>query len=422
MSGLHLTRRDLGIWLLQGMALVYFVIGKHGYEPRLSLGVVSLNQILQLVVLAATGVVLLRGARDGSLQRRSLVLALCVALLLAIGAWHSINFTYASAKALGFAFVVVPCLVLATQLRPEGLRRVLLLWAIVGTSMMLLGVVSVVAGRGPTRLAVLGGGANVYARMVASALLVGIGLGALSGVRGARFWRLGLGCGFACALLFAGSKAVILAFAAGLIAFCLVGGRRRHAAGILAVLVLFGLAPLLTHRWVERAPKDRGEIRMFRQPDTDDPQGSYGTRMRYYAESMVLLRQRGLWGVGTGDWGPALGISTGRLYPHNWIVELACELGLPGGAAGVAALVLAWALVHRARAAADPRLAATLVGWAVFWGVNASLSGDLVDNRHLWTAFLGLEIGVMPLVGRATAAASLPDDAGAAAAWTGGAA
>lgn len=420
MMALARSRRDLGILLLQGVALVYFVIGKHAYEPRLSLGVVSLNQVLQGIVIAGACVVLLRGARDGSLQRPSLVLALLVSLLLAACAWGSVNFTYAASKARGFAFVVVPCLLLLTQAGPRCLRRVLLLWALLGTGMMLLGVGSVVAGRNPARLAVLGGGANVYARMVASALLAGIGLGVLGGVRGARAWRLALGIGFACALLFAGSKAVILAFAAGLIAYFVMQRQRRAAATAAVAVALFGMAPAVTHRWVQHAPKNRGEVRMFRQPDTEDPQGSYGTRLRYYAESLALLRTRGLAGVGTGDWGPALGISTGRLYPHNWLVELATELGLLGAAAGVAALGLAFVHARRARAASDPRLAAALAGWAVFWWVNAALSGDLVDNRHVWTALLGLEIAVRPHVRRVSVCVAAPGSA--AAACTGGAA
>jgi O-antigen ligase len=268
--------------------------------------------------------------------------------------------------------------------------------------MMLAGVALQASGHGPARLAILGGGANVYARMVASALLVLIGLGVARG-RTARLLLLLALPGFATALLFAGSKAVLLAFGAALAGWAWFVGRRRTLVGAALCTAVFASAPFWTPWVVGQVDRTRGVERLVMPPDLQDPKGSYGARQRYTAQSIQLLATHGWLGVGTGDWGPAVGRPTGRQYPHNLFLELWCELGLPGLAAGV--LLVAWfvGLVRRCRrAAGDRRLAATLAALFAFWILNAQLSGDLLDNRHLWWVLLLLEaVALQPAAGAA---------------------
>ena len=384
--------------IVQAAALAYLAAGKLEFEPRLALGPLSANQILQAAVWAAAAIAGVRFAFGDAPRRRGVTWVGVLTLLLAAGMLHSVNRGYAESKVLGYALVVVPALlVLAHWTRDaRDVRRALAIWACAGGLMMLLGVALVLSGRSPSRLAVFGGGANVFARMVASALLCGIGVAGLRlrGVRGLVEIVLLAGC--ATALLFAGSKAVIVALGVAFAAWALYLGRPWRALACIAGAAAFVAAPMVVHRYVQHADKHRGEVRMFQQPDLADPDGSYTTRLQFVAESVRLIGERGLIGVGTGDWAPAVGRPAGRAYPHNWLLELWSELGLAGVA--FAAVVLAWCtlLVRRARRSGeDARLVATTAALALFWWLNAQASGDLLDNRNLWWSLLLLEITVV---------------------------
>jgi hypothetical protein len=397
----------LGALALQAAALAYLAAGKVGFEPRLALGALSANQILQAAVLAAAGVALVRMVRPAAPRARALGLVVALTVLLAAGMLHAVNRGYAESKLFGYALVVLPAmLVLSQWTRDErDVRRALALWACAGGVMMLLGMALLAAGRSPARLAVLGGGANVFARMVASALLAGVGVAGLHW-RGRRaVVEVALLAGCAASLVFAGSKAVIVALGAALAARALCMGRPRQALACIAGAALFLAAPFVLHDLVRDADKHRGEVRMFQRPDLTDPEGSYTTRLQFVSQSLHLIGDRGLVGVGTGDWGPAVGRTAGRVYPHNWLLELWCELGLAGIAFAAVTLVWCARLVRRARGDATiPPVAATAVALAVFWLVNAQLSGDLLDNRNLWWSLLLLEVAA----GGAAAAPAVP--------------
>jgi hypothetical protein len=382
------------VWLFTGIAVAYFAAGKPGFEPRLALGPLSLNQALQVAVLATLAIALARGSLRTALRRRTVWLAAALVALLAAGLPRTTNLEYAAGKTLGLAAVVLPCLVLLASRKDDpSVRRVLGFWMILGGGMMLLGLAGVLAGGSPMRLAVLGGGANVYARMVASSLLIAIGVFGLAAPGAGRALRWILVACFAAALLFAGSKAVVLALGVALATRAAYLHRPRAASLMLVATLTFALLPVLTHSLVQHRPKDLGTVRMFRLPDTDDPQGSYGTRTRYYRQSAELIAEQGLLGVGTGNWGPRLDLGPGRNYPHNALLELWCEQGIAG--ALLAFSVGAWTLhlLRRAWSRGDDRdLVATLAATTVFWMANAQLSGDLIDNRNVWWPLLGLEM------------------------------
>jgi O-Antigen ligase len=363
--------------------LLYFAIGKVAFEPRLAAGAISLNQLLQVGILV--GLIALPWTGDTARLARSRTLWMTgvLASLLALRAIGAQNTSYAPAKPLGYLGVVLPSFaLLVAHLRSStDVRRFLVLWAVVGTGMMLLGVVSLAVGDSPPRLAVFGGGGNVYARMLGTAMLIWVGLDPWRTHGRVSVWLLALP-GIVVGLLFAGSKTVILALG---IALSVLGWFRHERSllfGSLAGLLLFAVVPRITHLNVPRAEKNRGEIRMFIPPDIDDPRGSYGTRLTYYGESLRLLARTGWFGVGTGEWPLAVGLPTGRRYPHNLELEIGCELGLSG---------LVWLLVLIGLVApwfrggrhpgSDPRLLGTLTSLLVFWLINAQLSGDLLDNR-----------------------------------------
>lgn len=93
------------------------------------------------------------------------------------------------------------------------------------------------------------------------------------------------------------------------------------------------------------------------------------------------------WGTG---WGALQDVSGFRLlsgdglvYPHNVLLEVTGEAGWIAGAAVI------WFLVSgllRLRAAATGPYPAALLGIAVFFSVNAMVSGDVNDNRLMWAS------------------------------------
>jgi len=247
---------------LAACALAYFVIGKVGFEPRLALGSMSVNQALQIAVFVGLCCVpWYRGL--GSIGRsRTLALAASLTLLLAIWAIDSANTAYAPSKVQGYAGLVLPSLVvLAGSLRgSQDVRRLLWLLAAVGTTMMLLGLLLLALGAAPPRLAILGGGANVYARMLGTALIVWVGFGYL----GSKRWKISVWVllGFAAALLFAGSKTVILGIGLSFVVLAWQIRSRRLAYGALVGTVLFVTLPLWTHAVVQH-------VELGAQPDRD---------------------------------------------------------------------------------------------------------------------------------------------------------
>ena len=380
--------------LLAACALAYFYIGKIAFEPRLAFGVVSLNQILQIGILVGLAAMLWCADPGRMVRSRALWLAAALALLLAVRAIGAGNLAYSPVKPLGYLGLVIPCLALiAASLRgATDTRRFLYFWALAGTGMMLLGVALLVSGHSPPRLGVFGGGSNGYARMVGTALLLWIGLDARFGARRGRIWLLALP-GFALALLFAGSKTAIVGLGVALTVLGLLNGNRKLVLGALAGTFLFVAAPMWAHTIVQRADKNRGEVRMFTAPDTDDPRGSYGTRILFYRRSLQFLPKAGWLGAGTGEWHSVVGLPSGRRHPHNMELELGCELGLVGLAWLAVLLGVVGLWVRGLRGSqADRRLVGALVAVFVFWLFNAQFNGDLLDNRWILLAALLLEI------------------------------
>jgi O-antigen ligase len=395
---------------LAAVALLYFVVGKVAFEPRLAIGFLSVNQIFQLGVIASLVAMLWCGDPGGMLRSRTMWLTAALALLLALRAVGATNSSYAPAKPLGYLGLVIPSLALfAGSLRGRGdVQRLLVLWALVGSAMMVLGIGLLISGDSPPRLAVFGGGSNGYARMLSTAILVGVGLDIRFGERRRRIWLLTLP-GFAVTLLFAGSKTAILGLGISLAVLGLHRGNRRLVLGAVVGALFFVLAPVWTHGVFRHADKNRGEIRMFLAPDTADPRGSYGTRIAYYRRSLAVLAQAGWFGVGTGDWPTVVGLPSGRRHPHNIELELGCELGIVGLAWLATMLVVAvmW-VVSEHRAGGDRRVLGTLIANLVFWVFNAQLNGDVLDNRWILLNLLLLEI--IAVERRRVAASRAPSD------------
>lgn len=130
-------------------------------------------------------------------------------------------------------------------------------------------------------------------------------------------------------------------------------------------------------------------------------------RVALYAAAWATFQHAPVFGVGTGGFADVVGA---YLYPHDFILEVGAENGLAGllmylGAL-VAALLAAMQKAHRTPGYASDFLVVALVVTIV----NASVSGDLNDNRVLYV-LMGILLArhmAKAVVGHIAASATTP--------------
>jgi O-antigen ligase len=200
-----------------------------------------------------------------------------------------------------------------------------------------------------------------------------------------------LGYGF----LYSGSRGSLVALAVSLVvvgaaSFGFRRGRRWVAAAgaVLAVAAacitfLFPAAAETMNGRVAAVLEDAGSV------------GSAAGRVERAQDALELFRQQPVFGVGVGGFDLARGYGDGLRgdYPHNIVLEVACELGVLGLALFLALVVPALAGAVRAVGRTQNRegfaATAAVLAVLVYFLANAMFSGDLNDNRMLFAA-LGL--------------------------------
>lgn len=401
--------------------VLYYIAGKVGYEDRLDLGWgVSANQVLQ--VLFAVGL-LLSLANRGSLRyfpRATAKFLLAFTIMMSAGMLYTANLEYGGSKVLAYVLLVLPgVLYLGLRVRDlESLQRVLLVFFGICTAMMAMGLKNIATLQHGERLAVLGGGANVYARILGTGALLLVTFALLlhrtNHRRLAVALLVSLVPGFLVAMYFAGSKGPLLGLLGAFLVFAFLNrflGRVALIAGALAVVI--GLAGARS-----RTFSDTMELvtasRLFLNPESEVSYGSYGSRMEFYAYSARQIARSPLIGVGTGAWGAQRRLFETRIYPHNIFVEVASEYGLLMVAALGGFLIWvasrAWRLVNTPMPPGARILVTGIVSCFVFWLFNVQVSGDVIDNRNLWIFVTLVEIAYRALGdrGKQPAAAAAP--------------
>ncbi|MCS7305979.1 MAG: D-glucuronyl C5-epimerase family protein [Thermoguttaceae bacterium] len=113
------------------------------------------------------------------------------------------------------------------------------------------------------------------------------------------------------------------------------------------------------------------------------------TRLLLYRESVRLWAEEPFWGLGPGGFALALAREDVRLYPHNLILELAVELGMVGVCIFLSLVAMAFRNgleCFRTASGSKRTVVRYLLVLAVFFFLNAMVSGDINDNRVLFTA------------------------------------
>ncbi len=183
------------------------------------------------------------------------------------------------------------------------------------------------------------------------------------------------------AMLAAGSRGPVVAFAVGLIALLgLVAtspqARRRLllvGAGLLGAAILVPLA--LPSSSIGRA--------ISTLLGSTSGLSSNG-RSQLWAQAFSSFAEHPLFGLGTGGFAA---LDPEKLYPHNILLEMSVELGIVGTVL-IAGIVVSFArrlyAAWRTTNARDMIEAATLIALFVMIFVNALFSGAIQDNAELW--------------------------------------
>ena len=399
--------------------VLYYIAGKVGYEDRLDLGWgLSANQVLQVLF----GVCLLLSlANRGDLRhfpRATAKFLLAFTVMMAVGMLYTANPEYGGSKVMAYVLLVLPgILYLGLRVRDlESLQRVLLLFLAICAAMMLMGLKNIASLQHGERLAVLGGGANVYARILGTGALLlatfALLLYRTNHRRLAVALLVTLVPGFLVAMYFAGSKGPLLGLFGAFLLFVFLNrflGRVVLVTGGIALLI--GLAGARSRTFSDTLELVTAS-RLFLNPESEVSYGSYGSRMEFYAYSAQQIAGSPLIGVGTGAWGAQRRLFQKRIYPHNMFVEVASEYGLLMVAALGGFLVWvvtrAWRLVNTPMPPPARTLVTGTVSCMVFWLFNVQVSGDIIDNRNLWIFVALVEIAFRALAERPPATAPRP--------------
>lgn len=227
-----------------------------------------------------------------------------------------------------------------------------------------MGILALALGRSEGRLAVLGGGPNVYARLVAFS-----GLWALTTISGGRtMLRAGIVGVSALCVVLSGSRGGLVAFVAGACVAIALRPTWRAASFLVGTVVALAGLLILT-------PVGEFAVEVFQSRVLE-----LTVRERYSSgrSEIVLLAidyiVRAPWlGHGLGRFE-----ETGWVYPHNLVLEAGVEGGLP--LALLVTVFLLW-LMGRVWTLRDNEWGRVLAVYTSFIVVAAMFSGDVYDSR-----------------------------------------
>lgn len=334
-------------------------------------------QIIALVtVILLTAPLWLAGlTRIGGLFRQLMPLALVAVLLFGVAVstiWAPVG-PGASYFALSLLTLVLMLFVYALLLAVDpaaGLRSTLWTIILVGLALTAVGLAS---GGGADRLAVLGGGPNVYGRNVALAVVAAVALLLRRQMRSVGWLATVL---MVIALILSGSRGATIACLGGLLVVVLLSGVTRSirvavvSVGVVLVFSLFSENIDIVGR-VSQVFSERYIDLLLEQ------QYSAG-RDVLLSDGIGLVLNRPIWGWGNGAFSALYGEYT---YPHNLVIETGIALGAIGIMLLLMTMASAVANLWRFRAAP---LSPALMGGLVVAALASMFSGDMFDSRFLW--------------------------------------
>ncbi|WP_223646873.1 O-antigen ligase [Corallococcus sp. EGB] len=259
----------------------------------------------------------------------------------------------------------------------------------------LTGIAQLLAGGGGARLAVMGGGPNIFARLMGLMAMGALYFWYWKGQ--AWLWIPVAATGVMLALL-TGSRGGSAAILAGITTFLVVARIPLRRLLLLTLLATVAITVVATLTPLGDALSHSVDERFLRLTlNYEAGAGGAGSnegkvylsgRDVLYAAAIQLGKDHPLSGAGLAAF-PALGLG---VYPHNMFLEVFCE----GGVVGL--LLLAGVVVTFVRSALLRRqgLDGATVGAAVLVLLGAQSSGDLYDGRALFLLMVMASVTAVP--------------------------
>jgi O-antigen ligase len=229
----------------------------------------------------------------------------------------------------------------------------------------------------------LEGSNPIGAGRAAGVAVVGCLCLALAGHRW-RVWLVLLGGGAAVPLFMSGSRGPVLAAVISVFmvaALAPTSGIKRFTR-----IGLVGVGVALTYLYIQGSTTGgTGRIAQTLLQGVDQDTSSQVRLMLWRYTSSYIFRHP--WGAGWGGLQHVSGFNLlnteGLVYPHNVLLEVTGEAGW---IAGAAVIFFLWSGLRQLRTAAVRPFPAALFGIAVFFTLNAMVSGDVNDNRTMWAS------------------------------------
>jgi hypothetical protein len=233
------------------------------------------------------------------------------------------------------------------------------------------------------RLSALGSNTISTGRAAGAALLVLVAWGMFT--TGRRRLLAFLGAALAAvAMVESGSRGPLVAAVAAVAVLAVLGASDRRGK----TLRMLALAAIGAAGWFLATTFAGFGAERISATLQGGPDASIGARVRLILASLQLSSEHPF-GIGFGGLydhlplGIALDSSGWRQYPHNIVVEALTDAGW---LAGVALVVLIAAGLMRIRQVVSTADGAIWSGLAIFFVINAMVSGDLNDNRTMFAA------------------------------------
>jgi O-antigen/teichoic acid export membrane protein/O-antigen ligase len=261
---------------------------------------------------------------------------------------------------------------------PEGVAR-RTLWFLLVAGLVFAAAAFAGGGGAQGRFAAFGGGPNVFVRIEVLAAVAAVTLLLL----GASRWLLLALPPLVVGAVASGSRGGLLAALVVLAVLALRAGPRARS---LALAGIAGSGSLLVMTaWLYPPVGDLLRSRFVEQ--TVEQQYSSG-RTSIWQDSLELLAQHPLWGVGLDGFYGSVGQARGIEYPHNYLLAVASEAGLLGLAL-LTLTVFAWIATVRSGepgGPATPRdvLRRAMTAGVLFVAVASMFSGGYYDARLAW--------------------------------------
>jgi O-antigen ligase len=199
-----------------------------------------------------------------------------------------------------------------------------------------------------------------------------------------RVWLTLLGVAAAVPLFMSGSRGPVLAAVISLAIIAALSPASGTKRFVRIFLIAAGGA--LTYLYVQGSTTGgAGRIASTLLQGSDQDTSSQVRLLLWRYTSSYILGHP--WGTGWGGLQYVKGFNLlnteGLIYPHNVLLEVTGEAGW---IAGAAAIFFLWSGLRHLRAAAVDPFPVALFGIAVFFIMNAMVSGDVNDNRCMWAS------------------------------------